>query len=278
MKNIIKYKLVLLAVLFIAVSCTENDGDERPVEVTPKLGTATLNIIMAVTTADDLGYDGIDIWADELKAGPNMKPGEIVTVEYEFPQGSLFRSVLGGEAPKYLDNPIDEIETLLTYSTASEMLPEDHNMPLQGQLKDGSSYTLINYGFGALNHDYEYLFMVEDDLTPPTSGMARVRFVNAGGGECWDNTCELNFQIGGVDLGTGLWGGDLFGDGLSSFTDFSDLSPGSLSVDVYDGTGALYFNGTIDVTAGGIYTVVFFGNEADPIITPEPNKFEVIAH
>ena len=95
MKNFIKYKLVLLAVVFLAVSCVEEDGDERSVEVTPKLGKATLNIVMAVTTADDLGYDGIDLWADEVKAGPNMRPGDIVSLEYEFPQGSLFRSVFG---------------------------------------------------------------------------------------------------------------------------------------------------------------------------------------
>ena len=189
-----------------------------------------------------------------------------------------FRSVFGGEAPRYLTNPIDEVHTILTYATASEMLPEDHNEPLQGQLKDGGSYTLIDFGFGALNHDYEHLFMVEDDLTPPSSGMAKVRFANAGGGECWDNTCELSFEVGGNDLGFGIWGGDVFGDGLSAFTDFSELSPGSITVDVYDGTGALYFTGTVDVSANGIYTVVFFGNENDPVITPEPNKFEVITH
>lgn len=278
MKNIIKYSLMLLGAILMAASCTINDGDERPVEVTPKLGTATLNVVMAVTTADDLGIDGVDVWADEIIAGSKMRPGDIVSLEYEFPQGSLFRSVFGGTSPRYLDNPIADVHNILTYATAAEMLPEDHNEPLRGQLKDGGSYTLIDYGFGALNHDYEHFFMVEDDLTPPASGMAKVRFLNAGGGECWDNTCELSFQVGGNDLGTGIWGGDLFGDGLTSFTDFSELSPGTINVDVYDGDAALYFSGSVDVAAGGIYTVVFFGNEADPVAYPEPNKFEVITH
>ena len=279
MKNIIKYNLVLLAAVFMAASCTENDGDERPVEVTPKLGTATLNIVMAVTTADDLGFKGIDVWADETIAGPEMRPGDITTVEYEFPQGTLFRSVFGGEHPKYLTNPIHDVDNVLTYATVADMLPDDHNAPLQGQLKNGGSYTVIDFGFGALlPFDYDHFVMIEDDLTPSSSGSAKVRFANAGGGECWDNTCELSFEVGGTNLGSAIWGGDLWGAGLSAFTDFSELTPGTITVNVFDGTGAAYFTGTVDVQAGGVYTVVFFGNEEDPGTTPEPNKFEVLSH
>ena len=281
MKNIIKYNLVLLAAVFMAASCTENDGDERPVEVTPKLGTATLNIVMAVTTADDLGFKGIDVWADETIAGPEMRPGDITTVEYEFPQGTLFRSVFGGEHPKYLTNPIHDVDNVLTYATVADMLPDDHNAPLQGQLKNGGSYTVIDFGFGALlPFDYDHFVMIEDDLTPPSSGMAKVRFANAGGGECWDNSCALRFEVGGVDYGTAYWGGDILAEpGSSAFTDFSELSPGTISINAYEGIGGtLWFSGSVDVEANGIYTVVFFGNEEDPGTTPEPNKFEVLSH
>jgi hypothetical protein len=153
MKNIMKYNLWLLGLLFIVSSCTEYDGDDRGVEVTPKLGTATVNLIMAVTAADDLGGDGIDMWIDEVNAGQKMQPGDALSVEYEFPQGTMFRSVLGGKAPKYLSNPIGSVETIITVATAADLLPATHNEPLQGQLKDGASYTLIHSGFGGLNHD-----------------------------------------------------------------------------------------------------------------------------
>ncbi|MFY0653611.1 MAG: DUF4397 domain-containing protein [Cyclobacteriaceae bacterium] len=280
MKKILKYNSWLLGIVFLAISCTEYDGDERPIPVTPKLGTAKLNLIMAVTTADDLGGEGVDFWVDETNLGPKMQPGDVVSMDYEFPQGTMFRSVIGGKAPKYLSNPISSVETILTWWTVSELMPATHNEPLQGQLKDGASYTIINTGFGNLNHDYEYMVMVEDDLTPPASGQAKVRFVHASGGECWNNWCIVSFQVGGVDLGTSYWGGDsVYGASAGqAFTDFVDITPGSLTVDVIDGGGDPYWQGTIDVAAGGIYTVVFSGNEVDPVKTPEPNKFNLITH
>ncbi len=157
-------------------------------------------------------------------------------------------------------------------------MPEDHNAPLQGQLKNGGYYTLITFGFGGLNHDFEYMNLVEDDLTPPSGGNAKVRFVNAGGGECWDNTCELSFQVGGTDMGFGIWGGDLFGDGLSAFSDWSEIAPGGLTVDVFDGNGDAYFSGTATVTGGGVHTIVFSGNETNDLGTPEPYRLTVINH
>ncbi|MDA0196344.1 MAG: hypothetical protein O2887_14880 [Bacteroidetes bacterium] len=278
MKRFNKYNLSIVAIVFLLAGCSIDDGDDRVVQVTPKLGTATLNLIMAVTDADGLGGDGIDLYVDETKAGSNMQSGDVISMQYEFPQGTIFRSVIGGDAPVYLTNPIGDYESILQWFTVAELMPEDHNAPLQGQLKNGGSYTLYSSGFGDLNHDFEWMFMVEDDLTAPSGGNAKVRFVNAGGGECWDNTCELSFQVGGTDMGFGIWGGDVFGAGLSSFTDWSEIAPGSLSVDVFDGNGDPYFTGTVNVTGGGIHTIVFSGNETNNLSTPEPYRFTKIDH
>ena len=277
MKNI--FIIPLLGILVIFGSCEFNDGDERPVEVTPKFGVATINIVMAVTTANDMDPEGVDVWIDEVLQGEQMSAGDVVSVQHEFPQGSYFRSVLGGEFPKYIDNPIASVENNLAHATAAEMLPADHNTPLQGQLKDGGSYTLVVYGFGALNHDYEHLFMVEDDLTAPSSGNAKIRFLNAAGGECWDNTCEIEFEIGGTSYGSGIWGGDVFGAGLTAFTDFTEIAPGTLTVDSFDGDAAAYFSDDVTVEAGGIYTIVISGNETNgELAVAEPIKYTVIEH
>jgi hypothetical protein len=278
MKNIMKYNLWLLGLLFIVSSCTEYDGDDRGVEVTPKLGTATVNLIMAVTAADDLGGDGIDMWIDEVNAGQKMQPGDALSVEYEFPQGTMFRSVLGGKAPKYLSNPIGSVETIITVATAADLLPATHNEPLQGQLKDGASYTLIHSGFGGLNHDFEHMFKVEDDMTPPSGGNAKVRFVNAAGGECWDNTCEISFQIAGTDYGAGVWGNDVFGAGLSSITPWAEITPGSVTVDTFDGDGDAYFSGSVTLVSGGIYTVIISGNVTNDVTKDEPLRLNTLSH
>ena len=281
MKTIYKYNLAIICALFLITSCEIDDGDDRDVEFTPKLGTATVNLINAVTSADDLndhGFpcNGVDLWVDETKHGQNMQLGDIMTVEHDFPQGSIFRAVHGDQSPTYLTNGVVDYHTIFAWNTAAALLPADHNAPLQGQLKDGGSYTAVFFDFGNLSHDYPSVLLVEDDLAAPSGGNAKIRFVNAAGGECWNNTCVTTFMMGTTNLGTAVWG--TFGD---AFTSFVEVAPGSLSIETLDGDGASYFTGTVDVTAGGIYTIVFSGNEGysdSPIATAEPNRYTVLEH
>lgn len=285
MKTIYRYNLAIICALFLISGCEVDDGDDRAVEFTPKLGTATINLINGVTSADDLAdhdfpINGVDLWVDETKHGQNMQSGDILTVEHDFPQGSLFRAVHGDQSPIYLTNSVGSYETVMAWNTAAATLPADHNVPLQGQLKDGGSYTAVFYDFGNISTCCGTMLLVEDDLTPPAGGNAKVRFVNAAGGECWHNTCAMTFMLGTTDLGTAYWGGAGIGGG-PGFTDFSEVAAGSLSIEALDGDGASFFTGTVDVSAGGVYTVVFTGFEGysdDPIRTAEPNKYTVLTH
>lgn len=288
MKTIYKYNLAIICALFLITSCEIDDGDDRDVEFTPKLGTATVNLINGVTTADDLAdlgfpIDGVDLWVDETKYGQNMQSGDVMTVEHEFPQGTMFRAVHGGQSPTYLTNGVHDYHTILVSNTASDLLPADHNAPLQGQLKDGASYTIVAYAFGALDDhgDYSHMTMIEDDLSAPSGGNAKVRFVNAGGGECWSNTCQLECFVDGNSIGVSTWGEDAlaaFGISGDVFTDFVEVSPGTLNIDLENGGASPYFSGTVNVSAGGIYTIVFSGNEIDPVATPEPHRLTMIEH
>ncbi|MEP2024734.1 MAG: hypothetical protein ABJH98_01890 [Reichenbachiella sp.] len=281
MKTIYKFNLAIICALFLITSCEIDDGDDRDVEFTPKLGTATINLINAVTSADELeaqGFpiNGVDLWVDETKHGQNMQLGDILTVDHEFPQGSMFRAVHGDQSPTYLTNGVVDYHTIFASNTAAAMLPAEHNVPLQGQLIDGASYTAIYFDFGGLSHDYPAVQLIEDDLTAPTGGNAKVRFVNAAGGECWNNSCVTTFMNGTTNLGTAIWGP--FG---AAITDFVEVSAGSLNIETLDGDGASYFTGSVNVTSGGVYTIVFSGNEGysdSPTVTPEPNKYTVLQH
>ena len=80
-------------------------------------------------------------------------------------------------------------------------------------------------------------------------------------------------------MGTAFWGSDiLFGAGASAFTDWSEISPGSITVDAIDGADAAYFSGSVSLEAGGIYTVVISGNVTNGVMTDEPIRFNTITH
>ena len=59
---------------------------------------------------------------------------------------------------------------------------------------------------GTLVMTFQLFALIEDDLTAPSGGNAKIRFVNAAGGECWHNTCAMTFMLGTTDLGTAFLG------------------------------------------------------------------------
>lgn len=251
-------KLFLCLLLGTIVSCQIDDGDSDPVEFTPKLGTANIAILNTMTDTDDAGFTTVDIYADETKVMSEITFGIFSTgyMEHEFPQGTIFRAVQGGTAPVYLSNPVPGIENNITNATVAALLPESHNAPLQGQLKNGASYTVALLG-NVNSIGFETFVMAEDDLTAPSGG-SRVRFLNASIDNCVFNSCLADFSMNGTVLGTSDWGNQ---NGEAAFSDFVEVSETTLSLTITDPTDDTeLFTGSVEVPAGGVYTVVFMGD------------------
>ncbi len=258
MKKMNKLIYVVWMFLLLIAACEVDDGDSDAVEFTPKLGTANLALINTLTDIDDAGFTTVDIYADEIKVMTEVAFGAATQgyIPYEFPQGTIFRAVQGGEAPVYLSNPIPGIENNIINNTVAQLLPDDHNAPLQGQLKDGASYTVALLG-NVNSIGFETFVMVEDDLTPPASG-SKVRFLNASIDNCVFNSCLANFSVNGMDLGVSDWGNQ---NGEPAFSDFIEMAAGTLDLLITDPTDDTeLFNGTVDVTAGEIVTIIFMGD------------------
>lgn len=275
MKYIYRINTSLLAIFLILAGCVVEDGDTDPVEFTPKLGTANLAIINVMTDTDDAGYSTVDIYVDELKVMSEVVFGTFSSgyLSYDYPQGTIFRAVQGGEAPVYLSNPVPGIENNIISATVAQLLPESHNAPLQGQLKSGAFYTVALLG-NVNSIGFETFVMTEDVLTPPSSGSS-VRFLNASIDNCVFNSCLAEFSAGGSSLGVSDWGNQ---NGEAAFSDFVQVSETSLSLTITDPTdGTELFTGTVEVPSGGIYTVVFMGDSFSTV-DGEGLQLKVLRH
>ena len=275
MKYIYKLSKILLLGFVLIASCTVDDGDTDPVEFTPKLGKASIAILNTLTDTDDAGFTTVDIYADETKVMSGGTFGTFTSgyISYDYPQGTIFRATQGGTPPVYLSNPVPGIENNITNATVASLLPEEHNAPLQGQLKSGGSYTVALLG-NVNSFGFEVFVMVEDDLTAPVSG-SKVRFLNASIENCVSNSCIAAFSVNGTELGRSDWGSQ---NGEAAFSSFVDVSDTSLNLVVSDPTDATeLFTGSVDIPAGGIYTVVFLGDSFSTV-DGEGLQFKVFRH
>ncbi len=275
MRYIYKLNKILLGVIVLFASCTVDDGDSDPVEFTPKLGTTNIAILNTLTDTEDAGYSTIDIYADETKVMSEATFGIFSSgyISYEYPQGTIFRATQGGTAPVYLSNPVPGIENNIINATVASLLPEEHNAPLQGQLKSGGSYTVALLG-NVNSIGFEVFAMAEDDLTAPSGG-SRVRFLNAAIDNCVFNSCIASFSANGTELGRSDWGSQ---NGEAAFSNFVDVSDASLDLVVTDPTdGTELFTGAVDVPAGGIYTVILLGDSFSTV-DGEGLQFKVFRH
>lgn len=244
-----KYQLILTGFLLAFTSaCEISDADERPLELQPTLGTTNIAIIYGTTEAPEADAE-VDIYVDN-NVHLTASFGEMTNgyVQHKFPQGTLFRVVRAGVFPMF---GLSDTHHMMV--TAAELLPETHNAPLQGQLKQDGHYSFF------LGEEFAYIhpILVEDDLTPPTAGNIKVRFVNLS----W----ETGEGGGGpVDFSTS--------DGVQASLNFYDnpvsafitMPAGTLDISVFDeGTADLVYDiPAITTTAGKIYTIILMGRAA----------------
>ncbi len=243
-----KFQIIFLGLVLAGLTaCEIDDADKRSLEMQPTLGTTNIAVIYGTTEAYD---EAVDIYADNdvilTALFGDMTNGY---VRHNYPQGSIFRVVKAGVFPTF---GLSETHHLMV--TAGNLLPETHNAPLRGQLKQDGHYTLF------LGEEFGFMeaYLVEDDLTPPAAGRIKVRFVN------------LSWETGGgsggpVDFSTTdgvLTTLNFYENPVSGFI---DLPAGNLDLSVYDeGTANLVYDvPSITTTAGKIYTIVLMGRDAD---------------
>lgn len=275
--TIILNKMVVLFFIATIFGCTIDDGDDTEIEFTPKLGTANIAIINALTDLEDAEVNTVDIYIDETKVVSEQKFGYTTEgyILYDYPQGTMFRAVYGGEAPVFLSNPVGDIENNITWATAAELLPSDHNAPLQGQLKNNGYYTLVLVG-NYYNLGIGDFVLVEDDLSPPPSGNAKIRFLNAGLDNAYLGTPDVDFIINGDVLGTAGYPHE--GE-FSPFSDFVNVGAFTLSVRIVDHDDASeeLLSETIEIQEGGIYTIVLMGDSFSEV-DGEHTQLKVFRH
>jgi hypothetical protein len=242
-----KFRILFLGLILAGLSaCEIDDADKRPLEMQPTLGTTNVAVIYGTTEAHG---EEVDVYVDTdivlTATFGDMTDGY---VRHKYPQGSMFRVVEAGVFPTF-----GLSDTHHMMATAGELLPETHNAPLRGQLKQDGHYTLF------LGEELGFItpILVEDDLTPPPAGSIKVRFVN------------LSWETGGggggpVDFSTTT-------DGVlatlnfyeNPVSEFVTLPLAELTVSIYDEgtTDLVYQVPTTAAAAGKIYTVVLMGRD-----------------
>ena len=269
MKGKFIYTLVLL---FIGLSsCEISDADDRDLEMQPTLGTTNIQIIQTILGSD---AEGVDIWVDSEKklAGANFLESTDGYISHRFPQGTLIRVVAEGRFPSH-GEPDTHLATLFSSDAAATWLPETHNAPLRGQLKDDGFYTIVSSGIFDPN-DWSgndiHSIIVEDDQTTPTAGLARVRYINAvidvftQGVTAAQRTAGLfgTIDVLDSDAATTLFSAVPVG-GTSGYV---NIAPGTYNYEVtcnlprFGGANTGYTGGTATFEAGKIYNVVFYGS------------------
>lgn len=285
MKNINLILINLLLVMIGLSSCEYDDADKRDIEYTPKLGTANILYtnsmieLLETETTDptDTLLSTIDIWADETLsftgAYGSVSAGYL---PHDYPQGTIFRAVFEGRFPNYRTQFGNTSTTnILNFDYAADILPSEHNAPLTGQLKDGGNYTVIAAGsFLGTSH----FIALEDDLTAPAGGNAKIRFVNA----AWELSPGANPALFGADVSeAGL--GALVAAADFEFRDvtsFQEVTAGALNFTVDAPFSTSEVDTTLNLEAGKIYTLILEGEVGyfDDVVPGEGTRLRALVH
>jgi hypothetical protein len=242
-----KFRILFLGIILAGLSaCEIDDADKRSLEMQPTLGITNIAVIYGTTEAHG---EEVDIYADNdiilTAAFGDMTDGY---VRHKYPQGSLFRVVTAGVFPTF-----GLSDTHHMMATAAELLPETHNVPLQGQLKKDGHYTLF------LGEELGFItpFLVEDDLTPPPAGSIKVRFVNLS----WETGGGGGGPVDFVTTADGVLATLNFYE--NPVSEFITMPAGNLDASVFDeGTADLVYDiPAVTTTGGNIYTIVLMGRD-----------------
>lgn len=224
--------VVALAALLLAAACSSEPNQNQPVTTTTNTGTTNAppasevkqrgNALVRVVHAVP-GGASVDVFADDTK----------VFTSIAYKTASPYKEV-SGERHTFRIRPAGQ-------DTAQPLAENSEG------LSDGKHYTVVAW---AGNDGKPALYIVNDDLVPPSSGKAKVRIIHA------------SPDAGEVDVYAKEGNKKLFG-GVNALkeTSYSEFEPmsGTLEVRPEGKNNAVLTIPNVKFDAGDTYTIVVLG-------------------